>query len=106
MGRDDDLRRLQGTERWALMDELRSAYIPTGTTYSCVAGYQRAGLVTELGPGVTDDAVGERVAVWGSPERTVFEGADAMWGCHVSEGPASEYLKPPIESRTSTPGRA
>jgi hypothetical protein len=69
-----------GTERWALMDELRSAYIPTGTTYSCVAGYQRAGLVTELGPGVTDDAVGERVAVWGSPERAVFEGGRCPQG--------------------------
>lgn len=73
-----------GTERWIL----RGLHI--GTTFPCVPGYHRIGIVESCGQDVTTHKVGD--VVYGSAGRWEEEIA-SMWGAHVgmSVGPAGAY---------------
>ncbi len=66
-----------GTEGWALQDRFTWQKTP----FPCVPGYQRVGVVRELGEGVTDFRVGERVfatvGVWDGPVKP-------QWGSHAA----------------------
>ena len=66
-----------GTEGWALQDK----FTWQKTTFPCVPGYQRVGVVRQLGEGVTNFRVGERVAatigVWDGPIKP-------QWGAHAA----------------------
>jgi 2-desacetyl-2-hydroxyethyl bacteriochlorophyllide A dehydrogenase len=51
----------QGTERWAFTGRYGHFDVDYGAYYPCSPGYQAAGVVEELGPGVEDLAVGDHV---------------------------------------------
>ena len=74
-----------GTEGWAL----RQRFTWAKTPYPCVPGYQRVGVITELGPDVEGWQVGDRVmATVGRWEGEVVP----FWGSHaaVANTPAGE----------------
>jgi bacteriochlorophyllide a dehydrogenase len=79
-----------GTEGWILHN--RFTWAPT--RYPCVPGYQRAGLIEAIGPGVTGWSVGDRVVAtrseWPAP---LF----AQSGAHAGLGntPVSELYRVP-----------
>ncbi|MFC5407498.1 zinc-dependent alcohol dehydrogenase [Cohnella soli] len=79
-----------GTERWILTDRFSSS----GTPYPCVPGYQRVGIVTQVGAEVSNIHVGERViATSGS-----WTGeTKSFWGAHlaVANTSSSEIYKIP-----------
>jgi len=66
-----------GTEGWILRDQ----FVWTKTPFPCVPGYQRVGVVTEIGAQVEGWRVGERaMAIAGS-----WPGATApFWGSHLA----------------------
>ncbi|MBM3497932.1 MAG: zinc-binding dehydrogenase [Armatimonadetes bacterium] len=66
-----------GTEGWAL----RQLFTWARTPYPCVPGYQRVGIITELGPDVEGWQVGDRVmATVGRWEGEVV----SFWGSHAA----------------------
>jgi len=79
-----------GTEGWVMNDVF--SWIPS--EFPCVPGYQRVGIVTQLGAGVTDIEVGTRVVAtqgnWSSP-------LTGQWGSHAAHGntPADEIYEVP-----------
>ena len=79
-----------GTEGWILHDR----FTWTPTRYPCLPGYQRAGTIEALGPGVSGWSVGERVVAtksdWPGPPA-------AQAGAHAGLGntPASEVYAVP-----------
>ncbi|MEI6916687.1 MAG: zinc-binding dehydrogenase [Armatimonadota bacterium] len=79
-----------GTEGWCLKNQF--TWQPT--PYPCVSGYQRVGVITELGDGVMGWAVGDKCAVTiGYWEGTIVP----FWGSHgsVLNSPASELYRIP-----------
>lgn len=79
-----------GTDGWVVAD--RFTWMPT--VYPCVPGYQRAGVVTAIGAGVSGWRIGERaVATIGA-----FAGCmRAQWGGHaaLANGPAEHVWRIP-----------
>lgn len=79
-----------GTEGWMMNDVF--SWIPT--QFPCVPGYQRMGVVTELGEGVSDIKLGSRVvateSIWPGP-------LTGQWGSHAALGntAASEIYQVP-----------
>jgi 2-desacetyl-2-hydroxyethyl bacteriochlorophyllide A dehydrogenase len=74
-----------GTEGWALRNEF--TWEPT--RFPCVPGYQRVGIVTALGAGVTEFELGQ--CVFATVSRKIGD-VEMMWGGHVGLGnsPAKE----------------
>ena len=74
-----------GTERWIL----RGKHI--GTTFPCVPGYHRIGVVESVGEAVRDVAVG--TLVYGCGNRWEEKEVVSMWGAHVglSVSPPAGY---------------
>ncbi|MBB6670022.1 zinc-binding dehydrogenase [Cohnella nanjingensis] len=65
-----------GTERWVLKNEFDWQPTP----YPCVPGYQRIGKVVQVGPGVNDFRIGDRVAA----TTGIWPGDVApAWGSHL-----------------------
>lgn len=82
-----------GTERWALRNEFTWAPTP----YPCVPGYQRTGIVEQVGAGVEGIRAGDRVMATASP---IIGGAiRSFWGAHAALGntPATEVYALPDE---------
>lgn len=77
----------QGTERWVMHGRYsRFGDGPGGVEYPCRPGYEAAGVVAEVGPGVTDLQRGDHVAVDGgrvADARYNKRGGPAV-GCHAS----------------------
>lgn len=74
-----------GTEEWCLRD----LFSWQKTPYPSVPGYQRTGVITEVGKGVKEWQTGERVmATIGS-----WKGAETVpfWGAHLSEANTPEW---------------
>ena len=66
-----------GTERWAVTNEFTWSETP----FPCVPGYQRVGVITKLGSGVTGLQIGQRVlATNGAWEG----GVRPFWGSHIA----------------------
>jgi 2-desacetyl-2-hydroxyethyl bacteriochlorophyllide A dehydrogenase len=79
-----------GTEGWILQD--RFSWQPT--TFPCVPGYQRVGVITRIGPGVAGWKEGDKVfATVGNWKGTVAP----QWGAHLAVGNtlASEIYRLP-----------
>jgi L-iditol 2-dehydrogenase len=72
-----------GTEGWCLRDQFTWAKTP----FPCVPGYQRAGVITEIGAAVKHWKVGDRVmatlSVWKN-------GVSSFWGAHAAVANTSE----------------
>lgn len=79
-----------GTEGWVMNDVF--SWMPT--KFPCVPGYQRVGIVTGLGDGVTDIKLGSRVVATESNWPEPWAG---QWGSHAAIGntPASEIYEVP-----------
>ena len=65
-----------GTEGWALQD--RFTWSPT--PFPCVPGYQRAGVITAIGPDVRDWQVGARVV---ATNGSWSQSPGPHWGAHI-----------------------
>lgn len=76
-----------GTDRWVI----QGRFVWGTTPYPFVPGYQRSGVIVELGPGVANLQVGQPVV---ATTALGFVGAEASWGSHVSEAisPAAEVI--------------
>jgi len=74
-----------GTERWVL----RGKHM--GTSFPCVPGYHRIGIVEDCGSDVTELQVGD--IVYGASNRWREKNVKAMYGAHIgySVGNASSY---------------
>ena len=75
-----------GTERWTL----RGKHL--GTSFPCVPGYHRIGIVEDCGSKVTELQVGD--IVYGSSNRWQEKNIKSMFGAHTghSVGNASDYM--------------
>lgn len=80
-----------GTEGWVLTDRFHWA---GSSPYPLVPGYQKVGIVREIGPGVTDLAIGDRVFM---TTGKLCGAVHAYWGGHssFSQEIQSEVLKVP-----------